>query len=90
MQSTFDDFIKLQYSICNLHYSLLPAPGAGDGFGQNRVNFIQYFTFGAAFREGLSVDAFFAGTFDQIPDFEIIFIFKSFFCHFSAEQHSKT
>jgi len=73
----------------DFQYSSLQAPCAGNGFGQNRVNFVQHFAFGAAFRKGFPVDAFSAGTLYQIPDFEIIFIFKSFFCHFSAKHHSR-
>ena len=33
------------------------------------------------FGEDLLVDAFFAGTFHQIADIEIVFIFENFFCH---------
>jgi hypothetical protein len=61
------------------------APGTGNGFGQDRVDLIQQFTFGAALRKGFSADALFAGAFYQIADFEIVFIFEPFFCHFSKD-----
>jgi hypothetical protein len=72
--------LNIQFLIFNLQ---LTPSGTGHGFAQNRVDFIEQFTFGAAFREGCPVDALFAGAFYQIPDFEIVFIFETFFCHFS-------
>jgi len=35
-----------------------------------------------AFGEGFLPDAFFAGALNQVSDFEIVFKFKIFFCHF--------
>ena len=46
------------------------------------MDLIQQFAFGTALWKGLLVDALFAGTFYQIPDFEVVFIFEPFFCHF--------
>ena len=46
------------------------------------MDLIQQDAFGCAFGQGLFQKAFFAGTFDKISDFEIVFIFKNFFCHF--------
>jgi len=71
---------NLKYSIFNLQYSLL-TPAAGHGFGQHRVDLVQYLAVIGTLGEGLLVDAFFAGTFDQIADFEIVFKFKRFLCH---------
>jgi len=72
---------NLKYSIFNLQYSLL-TPAAGYGFRQHRVDFIQYLALVGTLGEGLLIDTFFAGAFDQIADFEIVFKFKCFFCHF--------
>jgi hypothetical protein len=73
---------NIQFSICNIH---LLSSGTGHGFGQQRVDLVQQFTFGAALREGFPVNALFTGAFYQIPDFEVIFIFEHFYCHFSKE-----
>jgi hypothetical protein len=62
--------------------SLLVAPGTGNRFAQNHLDLIQQFAFGTALWQGFLVDAFFAGTFYQIADLEIVFIFEPFFCHF--------
>ena len=63
------------------NYALL-TPGAGHGFGQHRVDFIQYLALVGTLGEGLLIDTFFAGAFDQIADFEVVFKFEYFFCHF--------
>jgi hypothetical protein len=71
---------------CN--YSLF-TPGAGNAFSQDRVDFIQYLALIGTLWESLLVDAFFAGAFDQITDFEIVFKFKRFFCHYNVFQRVK-
>jgi len=53
------------------------------------VNFIQYRALVGTFWEGFLIDAFFAGAFHQIADFEIIFIFENFFCHCISRQYGK-
>jgi hypothetical protein len=79
---------NLKYSIINLQYSLL-TPGAGNAFSQDRVDFIQYLALIGTLWESLLVDAFFAGAFHQITDFEIVFKFKRFFCHYNVFQRVK-
>jgi hypothetical protein len=64
------------------------APGAGDGFRQNRVDFIQHLALIGTLWKDLLVDAFFAGAFHQIADFEIVFKFKSFFCHANSRRYA--
>jgi hypothetical protein len=46
------------------------------------MDLVQHFTFGTTLREDFLADALFAGAFYQIPDFEIVFIFEPFICHF--------
>jgi len=65
----------------------LLAPAAGHGFRQHRVDFIQHFALVGTLGEGLLIDTFFAGAFDQIADFEIVFKFEYFFCHFFICQY---
>jgi hypothetical protein len=50
------------------------------------MDFIQHFALIGTLREDLLVDAFFAGTFNQIADFEIVFKFERFFCHGNSLQ----
>jgi len=69
------------YGFVNYQYSLF-TPGTGYGFGQHRVDFIQHRALIGTFWKCLLVDAFFAGAFDEIADFEIVFKFEYFFCHF--------
>jgi len=57
------------------------SPGAGYGLGQGRVDLVQQDAFRRTLREGLFLNAFFAGAFYEIPDFKIVFIFKWFFDH---------
>jgi hypothetical protein len=64
----------------------LNPPGAGNGFGQYRVNLVHYFTIMHAFGQGFAMDAFFARTFDQVSDFEIIFKFEWLLCHYSFSR----
>jgi hypothetical protein len=45
------------------------------------MDFIQQDAFGGAFGECLLQDAFFTGTFHEISDFKIVFIFKWLFGH---------
>ncbi len=72
----------------NLKYSIL-ASSAGYGFRQYRVDLIQHLALIGTLWEGLLVDAFFAGAFHQIADFEIVFKFKYFFWHYSIFQQVK-
>ena len=72
----------LKYSIYNLQYSLLFAPRTGHGFGQNRLDFIQQFAFTTALGKVIPLNAHFAWTLYQIPDFEIVFILEPFYGHF--------
>jgi len=53
------------------------------------VNFIQNFALVGTFWEGFLIDAFFAGAFNQIADFEIIFVFEYFFWHNYIFQYVK-
>ena len=53
------------------------------------MDFIQYFTVIGTLWESLLVNAFFAGAFDQITDFEIVFKFKRFFCHCISRKYIK-
>jgi len=53
------------------------------------VDFIQHLALIGTLGKGLLVDAFFAGAFDQIADFEIVFKFKRFFCHYNVFQRVK-
>ena len=57
------------------------APGAGHGFRQNRVDFIQYLALIGTLRKNLVVDTVFAGAFHQVADFKIVFVFECFFLH---------
>jgi len=50
------------------------------------VDFIQYLALIGTFGKSLLVDAFFAGAFDQVADFEIVFEFEYFFWHFEMFQ----
>jgi hypothetical protein len=52
------------------------------------MDLIQLFAFGTALRQGFLADALFAWTFYQISDFEIVFIFETFFWHFLARHNS--
>jgi hypothetical protein len=52
------------------------------------MDLIQQLAIGTALWQGILVDALFAGTFYQIPDFEIVFIFEPFFCHFLKRPDS--
>jgi hypothetical protein len=45
------------------------------------MDLIQHFALIGTLWKGLLVDAFFAGTFNQIADFEIVFKFERFFWH---------
>jgi len=60
------------------------APGAGYRLGQGGVNFIQQVAFRGTFGKGLFEDTLLAGTFNQITDFKIVFVFKIFLCHFDS------
>ena len=46
------------------------------------MDLVQQDAFRRTFRKGLFLKTFFARAFDKITDFEIVFIFKNFFCHF--------
>jgi hypothetical protein len=48
------------------------------------MDFIQQEAFRRALREGLFQAALFAGAFDEITDFKIVFVFKIFFYHFHS------
>ena len=48
------------------------------------MNFIQKITMIGTLREGFFQDAFFAWALDQVSDFEIVFEFEIFFCHFKT------
>ena len=45
------------------------------------MDLVQQDAFRRALREGLFLNAFFAGAFDEIPDFKIVFVFKWLFGH---------
>ena len=63
---------------------MLFTTGAGYGFRQDRVNFIQHLALIGAFGEYLLVDAGFTGAFNQIADLKVVFEFEFFFCHFDS------
>jgi hypothetical protein len=50
------------------------------------VDLVQHLAVIGTLGEGLLVDAFFAGAFDQIADFEIVFKFKWLFGHCIAAR----
>jgi hypothetical protein len=55
--------------------------GARNGFGQNRMDFIQKVAVVRTLRKSSFPDAIFAGAFNEVADFEIISVFEDFFCH---------
>ena len=48
------------------------------------MDFVQHLASIGTLGKGLVVDAFFAGAFHQIADFEVIFKFEWFFRHYVA------
>ena len=57
-------------------------PCTGHGFGQNRLDLVQQLAFSTALGKVVPLAALQAGALYQIPDFEIVFILKSFWGHF--------
>jgi hypothetical protein len=50
------------------------------------MDLVQLFAFVAALWEGIFAETFFAGAFDQVADFEVVFVFENFFGHEIANQ----
>jgi len=50
------------------------------------MDLIQLFAFVAALGEGIFAETFFAGAFDQVADFEVVFVFEFFWGHEITNQ----
>jgi len=51
------------------------------------MDLVQLLAFVTALGKGLFAETFFAGAFNQVADFEVVFVFESFFWHEIANQN---
>ncbi len=79
-KSYFQSKLRGLYLKKFLKFSIITT-GAGHGFGQYRMDFIQKVAMGGTLREVFFPNAFLAGALNEVTDIEIVFEFKCLFGH---------